>query len=110
MALREIRHWQKDVYHLIPREPFKRVCREVLQDLQVHVPRSVKSIEVDQMPVQNISKAAFEALAEASEAYVIGLLADANLLAIHAKCTTLKRKDVELARRIRGDTHRFQPM
>ena len=97
VALREIRHWQKDVYHLIPREPFRRVCREVLQDLQVHVPRSVKTIKVDQMPVQNISKAAVEALAEASEVYVIGLLEDSNLLAIHAKGTTLKRKDVELA-------------
>ena len=62
------------------------------------------------MPVRNISKAAVEALAEASEVYVISLLEDSNLLAIHAKRTTLKRKDVELARRIRGDTHRFQPM
>ena len=110
VALREIRHWQKDVYHLIPREPFRRVCREVLQDLQLNIPRSVKTIEVDQMKVRNISKAAVEALAEASEVYVIGLLEDSNLLAIHAKRTTLKRKDVELARRIRGDTHRFQPM
>ena len=42
VALREIRHWQKDVYHLIPREPFRHVCREVLQDLQVKIPRSVK--------------------------------------------------------------------
>ena len=98
------------MFHLIPCEPFRRVCREVLQDLQVKVPRSVKQIDIEQMPVRNISKAAFVALAEASEVYIIGLLEDSNLLAIHAKRTTLKRKDIELARRIRGDTYQFQPM
>ena len=59
------------------------------------------------MKVYNISEAATNALQEASEAYLVGLMDDANLLAIHARRQTLLRKDIELARCIRGDDHRF---
>ena len=43
------------------------------------------------------------ALQEASEAYLIGLFEDTNLCAIHAKRVTLFPKDMQLARRIRGE-------
>ncbi len=43
------------------------------------------------------------ALQEATEAYLVGLFEDANLCAIHAKRVTIMKKDIELARRIRGD-------
>ena len=43
------------------------------------------------------------ALQEASEAYLVGLFEDANLCAIHAKRVTLMPKDIQLARRIRGE-------
>ena len=43
------------------------------------------------------------ALHEASEDYLVTLLEDANLLAIHAKHVTLQPRDIQLARRIRGD-------
>ena len=46
---------------------------------------------------------AVDALHEASEDYLITLLEDANLLAIHAKCVTLQPRDIQLARRIHGD-------
>ena len=46
---------------------------------------------------------AFDALHEASEDYLITLLEDANLLAIHAKCVTLQPRDIQLACRIHGD-------
>ena len=46
---------------------------------------------------------AVDALHKASEDYLITLLEDANLLAIHAKCVTLQPRDIQLARRIRGD-------
>ena len=46
---------------------------------------------------------AIEALHEASEDYLITLLENANLLAIHAKCVTLQPRDIQLACRIRGD-------
>ena len=43
------------------------------------------------------------ALQEASEAYLIGLFEDTNLCAIHAKRVTIMPKDIQLARRIRGE-------
>jgi histone H3 len=42
-------------------------------------------------------------LQEASEAYLVGVFEDANLCAIHAKRVTIFPKDIELARRIRGE-------
>ena len=50
---------------------------------------------------------AIGALQEASEAYLVGLFEDANLIAIHAKRVTIQDKDMQLARRIRGE---FQPL
>ncbi|KAH7299231.1 hypothetical protein KP509_24G001300 [Ceratopteris richardii] len=44
-----------------------------------------------------------EALQEASEAYLISMLEDSNLCAIHAKRVTIQPKDLQLARRIRGN-------
>ena len=46
---------------------------------------------------------ALHALQEASEAYIVGLFEDTNLCAIHAKRVTVQKKDMDLARRIRGD-------
>lgn len=45
-----------------------------------------------------------EALQEAAEAYLVGLMDDSNLCAIHAKRITIQPKDMQLARRIRGET------
>eukprot|EP00525_Craspedostauros_australis_P004439 CAMPEP_0198115550 /NCGR_PEP_ID=MMETSP1442-20131203/6614_1 /TAXON_ID= /ORGANISM="Craspedostauros australis, Strain CCMP3328" /LENGTH=275 /DNA_ID=CAMNT_0043773083 /DNA_START=807 /DNA_END=1638 /DNA_ORIENTATION=- len=42
------------------------------------------------------------ALQEAAEAYLVGLFEDCNLCAIHAKRVTIMPKDMQLARRIRG--------
>ena len=46
---------------------------------------------------------AVDALYKASEDYLITLLEDANLLAIHAKRITVQPRDIQLARRIWGD-------
>ena len=46
---------------------------------------------------------AVDALHEAAEDYLVTLLEDANLLAIHARCVTVQPRDIQLARRIRGD-------
>jgi histone H3 len=43
------------------------------------------------------------ALQEASEAYLVSLFEDTNLCAIHAKRVTIMPKDIQLARRIRGE-------
>ncbi|MBZ3890571.1 histone H3.3 [Sciurus carolinensis] len=47
--------------------------------------------------------AAISDLQEASEAYLVGLFEDTNLCAIHAKRVTIMAKDIQLARRIRGE-------
>ena len=37
------------------------------------------------------------------QAYLVGLFEDTNLCAIHAKRVTIMPKDIQLARRIRGE-------
>ena len=46
---------------------------------------------------------ALMALQESAEAYLVGLFEDTNLCAIHAKRVTIMPKDIQLARRIRGE-------
>ena len=48
-------------------------------------------------------KKALNALYEGTEAYMVGVMADANLLAIHACRVTVQLWDIQLARRIRGE-------
>lgn len=49
-------------------------------------------------------KVAIDALQEATEAYMVGLFEDANLCCLHARRVTVKRRDIHLARRLRGET------
>ena len=42
-------------------------------------------------------------LQEASEAYLVGLFDDANIACIHAKRVTIMPRDIQLARRLRGE-------
>lgn len=87
------------------------VCRNVVDDRKKQA-RSVESElreeEVD-VGVEVMSTmprwqaAAIGVLHEASEAYLIGLLEDANLCTLHAKRVTLQREDIRLARKIRRD-------
>ena len=49
------------------------------------------------------TKGAIEALHEGMDAYMTGLMEDANLLAIHAKRYTVQPRDIHLARRIWGE-------
>ena len=46
---------------------------------------------------------AIGALQEATEAYLVALFEDTNLCAIHSKRVTIMPKDIQLARRIRGE-------
>ena len=48
-------------------------------------------------------KKAVEALHKGAEAFVVGIMEDVNLLAIHARWVTVQPWDIQLARRIRGD-------
>ena len=89
VALREIRRYQKSTELLIRKLPFQRLVRELAQDL-------------GKMNVR-FQSGAIMALQEASEAYLVGLLEDANLCAVHAKQVTIMPKDIQLARCIRGE-------
>jgi histone H3 len=85
-----INRYQKTTNHLIPRLPFSLLVRYVFQYLKYGQYR--------------IQESALQAIQAASEDYLVGLFEDCNLLAIHAKRTTLMIKDMQLARRIRGET------
>ena len=88
VALREIRRYQKTTDLLIKKAPFQRLVREVAQDYKVDC---------------RFQSSAVMALQEASEAYLVGLFEDTNLCAIHARRVTIMPKDMQLARRIRGE-------
>ncbi|KAK8524735.1 hypothetical protein V6N12_029593 [Hibiscus sabdariffa] len=53
--------------------------------------------------IRKFQSSAVAALQEAAEAYLVGLFEDTNLCAIHAKRVTIMPKDIQLARRIRGE-------
>ena len=88
VALREIRKYQKSTELLLRKQPFQRLVREVAQDFK------------QELRFQGF---AIMALQEASEAYLVGLYEDTNLCAIHSKRVTIMPKDIQLARRIRGE-------
>ncbi|XP_041784008.1 histone H3-like centromeric protein CSE4 [Anopheles merus] len=95
VALREIRRYQKSTELLIRKLPFQRLVREIAQDFKTDL---------------RFQSAAVAALQEASEAYLVGLFEDTNLCAIHAKRVTIMPKDIQLARRIRGERASTQPV
>lgn len=88
VALREIRRYQKSTELLIRKLPFQRLVREIAQDFKTDL---------------RFQSSAIGALQEASEAYLVALFEDTNLCAIHAKRVTIMPKDIQLARRIRGE-------
>ena len=65
----------------------------------------VQDITATMFPTQGykFSLRGIAALHVASEDYLIGLFEDSYLCALHAKRITLMKKDVTLARRLRGD-------
>ena len=63
----------------------------------------MKEIAQDFISDLRFQAKAIRALQEASEAYLVGLFQDTNLCAIHAKRVTIFPKDIQLARRIRGE-------
>jgi len=88
VALREIRRYQKSTEMLIRKLPFQRLVREIAQDFKTDL---------------RFQSTAILSLQEAAEAYLVGLFEDTNLCAIHAKRVTIMPKDIQLARRIRGE-------
>ncbi len=87
-SCRHCRKYQKSTELLIRKLPFQRLVREIAQDFKTDL---------------RFQSSAVLALQEAAEAYLVGLFEDTNLAAIHAKRVTIMPKDIQLARRIRGE-------
>mmetsp|Transcript_6130 Transcript_6130/g.7016 ORF Transcript_6130/g.7016 Transcript_6130/m.7016 type:complete len:148 (-) Transcript_6130:551-994(-) len=88
VALREIRRYQKSTELLLRKLPFSRLVREIAETLMSSV---------------RFQSNAILALQEAAEAYLVGLFEDSNLCCIHARRVTIMPKDMQLARRLRGE-------
>jgi histone H3 len=88
VALREIRKYQKSTELLLRKLPFQRLVKEIALEYKSDL---------------RFQASAVLALQEASESYLVGLFEDTNLCAIHAKRVTIMPKDMQLARRIRGE-------
>jgi len=73
---------------LIRKLPFQRLVREIGQDFKTDL---------------RFQSRAMLALQDAAEAYLVGIFEDTNMCAIHAKRVTIMPKDIQLARRIRGE-------
>lgn len=89
VALREIRRYQKSSELLIRKLPFSRLVRYIAQSMFKKAYRMQAN--------------AVLAMQEAAETYLVRLFEDSNLCAIHAKRVTILPKDIQLARRIRGE-------
>lgn len=87
VALREIRRYQKSTDLLMRKLPFQRLVREIAEETRSE---------------QRFQASALAALQEASEAYLVELLEDANVVTIHAKRVTVMGKDLLVVKRLRG--------
>ena len=92
VALREIRRYQKSTDLLIRKAPFCRLTREILTTKVYNAQN-----------IERMTGTALLAIQEASESYLVQLNEDTNSCAIHAKRVTIMPKDIQLARRIRGE-------
>lgn len=85
VALREIRRYQKSTELLIRAAPFKRLVLEVSQNFKTDL---------------RYQKMAITALQEAAEAYLVGILSDSQLCAIHARRCTVVSKGTKAPGRV----------
>ena len=88
VALREIRRYQKSTDLLLRKLPFQRLAREIAQNISGDLRFQAPALAASQ---------------EASEAFLVGLMEDSNLCAIHARRVTIMPKDLQLSQRIRRD-------
>ena len=90
-ALLEIKHFQRRTDLLIQKLSFQRLVREI-------------ATNVGKSDGYRWQSSALNALQEATEDYLIRLFEDSNLCALHARRVTNFPKDIQLARRLRGET------
>lgn len=86
-SCREIRKFQRTTDLVIPKAPFMRLVKEILQDVNSKMLKS--HAEVDTQNRYRVTPQCLEALQEAAEGYLVQLFEDSNLAAIHAKRVTV---------------------
>ena len=87
VALRQIRKYQKSYDLLIRKIPFQRLVREIVQQMYKNKHYRFQST-------------ALLALQEASEAFLVRMFEEVNLIAIHGKRVTIQAKDIMLWKRV----------
>jgi histone H3 len=100
-ALLEIKKYQgiRTVEETMIRKlPFQRLVKEIAEERS-----RIASADSSVRHGIRFQAAALQALQEASEAYLVGLFEDTNMCAIHGKRVTIMPKDMQLARRLRGE-------
>ena len=88
VALREVRKLQKSTDLLIAKAPFSRLVREIAESHKSGL---------------RFQASAVAAIQEATEAFVVSLLSDSGLVALHAGRVTAMPRDLQLVRRLRGE-------
>ena len=88
VALRQVKKLQKSTDLLIAKAPFSRLVREISEAHKAGL---------------RFQSSALAAIQEATEAFVVSLLGDANLTALHANRVTALPRDLQLVRRLRGE-------
>lgn len=86
--IKQISYLQNTTHNLIPRQQFKLLCYEVLQDFAVD---------------HYFSTDAIGAIQTASEAYMIEVFQKSNEISINGKRKTIQPKDMNLAKRYRTE-------
>ena len=89
VALHEIQWFQKSTELLIWKLPFLQLVHKIALEVGTYD--------------RHFQEHAIICLQEAAEAYIVGLMEDANLCAIHAKRVTIMPKDIQLACCIHGE-------
>ena len=108
VALREIRRYQKSTDLLLRKGPFGRLVREMTQDAQKGKATTCPSVDGEKTTnlIERHTATSILIHQTACEDYLITLLEDANLCAIHTKRVTIMPKDIKLAMRIRGTDYK----
>ena len=86
--IKQISYLQNTTHNLIPRQQFKLLCYEVLQDFAVD---------------HYFSTDAIDAIQAASEAYMIEVFQKSNEISINGKRKTIQPKDMNFAKRYRTE-------
>lgn len=92
-ALMDIKKYQKSVANLIPKSSFRRLCREIIDDVDTDVMGNSNG-------PKRMKKIAFEALQEITEYFMVELFTETQSLAIHRKKPTITIHDLIKAKDI----------